>query len=215
MGEVAQVVFHLFGIPVSETIVITWAIMLALWIFAIFATRNIKTVPEGAQNVAELIIEAIIDLIESMMPDQGKKFLPFICTIALLIGVSNLVGIVPVIDSPSSDLNTTMGIALLVLLASNYYGLEENGFEHIKGFAEPAIIMTPINIIGELAKPVSLSFRLFGNIAGGGIAITIAAMFAPWVIPVPLMAWFDIFVGVIQAFIFTMLSIAYIAVARG
>ncbi|MCK8824586.1 F0F1 ATP synthase subunit A [Fuchsiella alkaliacetigena] len=215
MGEGAQVVFHLFGIPVSETIVVTWVIMLALWIFAIFATRNPKTVPKGAQNVAELIIEAIIDLIESMMPNQGKKFLSFICTIALLIGVSNLVGIIPFVNNPTADLNTTMGIALIVLLVSNYYGLEENGFEHIKGFAEPTVLMMPINIIGELAKPVSLSFRLFGNVAGGGIAITIAAMFAPWIIPVPLMAWFDIFVGIIQAFIFTMLSIAYIAVARG
>jgi F-type H+-transporting ATPase subunit a len=165
--------------------------------------------------VAELFIEAIIDLIEGMMPNQGKKFLSLIATIALYIGVSNLIGIIPAVPNPTADLNTTLGIALIVFVATHYYGLEKKGFEYIKEFAEPSIALLPLNIIGELAKPISLAFRLFGNMAGGGVILAIIAMFAPWVIPVPLIAWFDLFVGAIQAFIFTMLAIAYISVARG
>lgn len=215
MGQGPQELFQLFGIPVTDTVVISWGIMLMIWVFAIFASKNIEIVPTGSQNVAELFIEAIMDLIEGMMPNQGKRFLPLIGTIALFIGVSNLIGVIPLVPNPTADLNTTLGIALIVFVATHYYGLEKKGFTYIKEFTEPSIALLPLNIIGELAKPISLSFRLFGNMAGGGVILGIIAMFVPWVIPVPLMAWFDLFVGAIQAFIFTMLAIAYISVARG
>ncbi|SJZ48128.1 F0F1 ATP synthase subunit A [Selenihalanaerobacter shriftii] len=215
MGAGPQVVLHLFGIPVTDTVVVSWVIMLVLWVFAISASKSIELVPSGTQNAAELFIEAIIDLIEGMMPDEGKRFLPLIATIALFIGLANLVGIIPLVPNPTADLNTTLGIALIVFVATHFYGLEEKGFTYIKEFTEPSIALLPLNLIGELAKPISLAFRLFGNMAGGGVILGIIAMFVPWVIPVPLMAWFDVFVGIIQAFIFTMLAIAYISVARG
>ncbi|KXS45321.1 MULTISPECIES: F0F1 ATP synthase subunit A [unclassified Candidatus Frackibacter] len=216
MGQGPQELFQLFGIPVTDTVVVSWAIMLVLWIFAIFASKNIEMVPSGAQNAAELFLEAILDLIEGMMPNEGKRFLPLIATIALFIGMANLVGIIPTVPNPTADLNTTLGIALIVFVATHYYGIEKKGVgTYLKEFIEPSIALLPLNIIGELAKPISLAFRLFGNMAGGGVILGIIAMFVPWVIPVPLMAWFDVFVGVIQAFIFTMLAIAYISVARG
>jgi len=216
VGQGPQELFQLFGIPVTDTVVVSWAIMLVLWIFAIFASKNIEMVPSGAQNAAELFLEAILDLIEGMMPNEGKRFLPLIATIALFIGMANLVGIIPTVPNPTADLNTTLGIALIVFVATHYYGIEKKGVgTYLKEFIEPSIALLPLNIIGELAKPISLAFRLFGNMAGGGVILGIIAMFVPWVIPVPLMAWFDVFVGVIQAFIFTMLAIAYISVARG
>lgn len=214
MGAGPQELFYLFGIPVTDTVVVTWGIILIIWIFAAAASKNIKLIPEGAQNVAEMFIEMLLDLIEGMMPNQGKKMLPLIGTIALSIGVSNLVGIIPGIPNPTADLNTTLGIALIVFVATHYYGWKKKGITYLKEFAEPSIALLPLNIIGELAKPISLSFRLFGNMAGGGVILAIIAMFVPWVIPVPLMLWFDLFVGIIQAFIFTMLAIAYISVAR-
>jgi len=216
VGQGPQELFQLFGIPVTDTVVVSWAIMLVLWIFAIFASKNIEMVPSGAQNAAELFLEAILDLIEGMMPNEGKRFLPLIATIALFIGMANLVGIIPAVPNPTADLNTTLGIALIVFVATHYYGIEKKGVgTYLKEFIEPSIALLPLNIIGELAKPISLAFRLFGNMAGGGVILGIIAMFVPWVVPVPLMAWFDVFVGVIQAFIFTMLAIAYISVARG
>lgn len=214
MGSGPQTIFSLFGIPVTDTVISGWIIILAIWIFSAVASKKIEMVPSGAQNVAELYIEAILDLIEGMMPNQGKKFLPLIGTIGLYIGVSNLLGVVPMVPIPTEDLNTTLGIAFLVFIATHYFGIEKKGFDYIKGFAEPSIAMLPMNLVGELAKPISLGFRLFGNMVGGSIIVGIIAMFVPWIIPVPLKAWFDLFIGALQAFIFTMLAIAYISVAR-
>ncbi|MGM0471018.1 MAG: F0F1 ATP synthase subunit A [Bacillota bacterium] len=214
MGAGPQVLFTLFGLPVTDTVVVGWLITLALAIFAIVASKQIKMVPSGTQNVAEMYIEAILGLIEQMLPNQGKRFLPLVGTIGLLVGVSNLLGVVPFLPIPTEDLNTPIGLAIVVFIATHYYGMEKKGIDYLKEFAEPTILLLPINIIGELAKPISLGFRLFGNIVGGGIILAIIMKFVPWVIPVPLKAWFDLFVGGLQAFIFTMLTIAYISVAR-
>ncbi|MBM7622894.1 F0F1 ATP synthase subunit A [Sporohalobacter salinus] len=214
MGSGPQIVFNLFGIPVTDTVISGWIIILGIWFFAASASKKIQMVPSGSQNVAELYVEAILDLIEGMIPNQGKKFLPLIGTIGLYIGVSNLLSVVPFIPIPTEDLNTTLGIAFLVFIATHYFGIEKKGLDYIKGFAEPSIVMLPMNIVGELAKPISLGFRLFGNMVGGSIIVAIISMFAPWIIPIPLKAWFDLFVGGLQAFIFTILPIAYISIAR-
>ncbi|MEC9488531.1 MAG: F0F1 ATP synthase subunit A [Halanaerobium sp.] len=211
-----RIVYHLWGFPISDTLITAWVVSLALIIFSFIVTRNLKMVPSGLQNVMELLLESIMDLIDNMLPGRGKKFLPFIATIALFVGVSNLVGIIPLVKNPTADLNTTLALGLTVFVVSQVYGAKKKGvWNYLKGFAEPIFVMLPINIIGELAKPVSHSFRLFGNIFGGGILLGVLAQFVPGpaLVPVPLMAWFDVFVGLIQALVFFMLAIAYIAIA--
>ncbi|HLV09441.1 MAG TPA: F0F1 ATP synthase subunit A [Halanaerobiales bacterium] len=218
MNPGPKVVFYLFGnqnMPVTDTLITAWVVVLLLLVFSLFLRKRLKIIPGKLQNAVELLLTAIEDQIEPMLPGMGRSMLPFIGTIFIFIGVSNLIGILPLVPSPSGDLNTALGLALVVFLVSQYQSVKVNGFwGYLKGFAEPVAILLPINIIGDLAKPISHSFRLFGNIVGGGIIITLIYQAAPWLIPIPLHAWFDIFIGLIQALIFGMVAIAYISVAR-
>lgn len=216
MGEGAKILFQLGPVPITETIVVTWLIMAVLVIFSISVTRNLKRVPKGWQHMGEIIVEGVGSyLIDNLMGPGNRKYLPFIATMGLLVACSNLIGTVPGFRAPTADLNTTVGLALIVFLVSQIAGIRSKGIvTYIKGFFEPMFFMFPINIVGELAKPISHAFRLFGNMVGGIFIIGILFMFVPWVVPVPLKLWFDIAQGLIQAFVFTMLAVAYIAVAK-
>jgi F-type H+-transporting ATPase subunit a len=213
-----QIQFYLFGkeyLPVTDTLLVGWLSVIIIIAAAKYLTSDLSIRPNGRQNAAEWIVEMIYKQIEPMLPGEGWRFLPFIATIFIYIGVGNLIGVVPGLANPTGDLNTTLGLALVVFLVVQYEGMREYGvWGYIKGFAEPVIFLLPINIIGELAKPISHSFRLFGNIVGGGIIITLIYQAAPALIPVPLHAWFGVFVGAIQALIFGMVAIAYISVAK-
>lgn len=218
MNPGPQVVTHLFGkefLPITDTLIVSWVVVVALVIAAKIIGSNLELVPGKVQNATELLLTSIEDQIEPMLPGEGRKFLPFIGTIFIFVGVSNLSGVLPGVPNPTADINTTLGLALLVFILMHFEGMRENGiWGYIKGFAEPVFILLPLNIISELAKPISHSFRLFGNIVGGGIIITLIYQAAPWLIPIPLQAWFDIFIGLIQALIFGMVAIAYIAVSK-
>lgn len=218
MNPGPQIQFYLFGkeyLPVTDTLLVGWLSVIIIIAAAKYLTSDLSIRPKGRQNVAEWIVEMIYKQIEPMLPGEGWRFLPFIATIFIYIGVGNLIGVVPGLANPTGDLNTTLGLALVVFLVVQYEGMREYGvWGYIKGYAEPVIFLLPINIIGELAKPISHSFRLFGNIVGGGIIITLIYQAAPALIPVPLHAWFGVFVGAIQALIFGMVAIAYISVAK-
>jgi F-type H+-transporting ATPase subunit a len=218
MNPGPKVVTHLFGmesLPITDTLIVSWVVVFMLIIAGKIIGSNLKLIPGSVQNATELLLTAIEDQIEPMLPGEGRKFLPFIGTIFIFIGVANLIGIIPFVANPTADLNTTLGMGLVVFLISHVEGVRENGlWGYIKGFAEPVIVLLPINVVSELAKPISHSFRLFGNIVGGGIIITLIYQAAPWLLPIPLHVWFDLFIGVIQALIFGMVAIAYIAVAK-
>ena len=218
MNPGPQVVTHLFGkefLPVTDTLIVSWVVVVLIAIAAKIIGSNLELVPGKVQNATELLLTSIEGQIEPMLPGEGRRFLPFIGTIFIFVGVSNLSGVLPGVPNPTADINTTLGLALLVFILMHVEGMRENGiWGYIKGFAEPVFILLPLNIVSELAKPISHSFRLFGNIVGGGIIITLIYQAAPWLIPIPLQAWFDIFIGVIQALIFGMVAIAYIAVSK-
>jgi len=209
-----QAAFEIFGIPVNDTTLIGYGITIGLIIFARLLTRNLEIVPGRLQNAMEMLLESIMDITEGMMAGGGRKMLPFIGTIALFIGLSNIIGVLPLLKNPTADLNMTLAFGLSVFIFSNAYAIKNKGLGgYVKGFFEPMAFMLPINLLGELAKPISHSFRLFGNVFGGSVLIALAAYFVPGILPVPLMAWFDIFIGLVQALIFTMLAIAYISIA--
>ncbi|MDZ7673320.1 MAG: F0F1 ATP synthase subunit A [Halanaerobiales bacterium] len=218
MNPGPQVITHLFGksyLPVTDTLIVGWISVVLILILSRYLTKDLKVRPEGKQNIAELLITAIHDQIEPMLPGEGWKFLPLIATLFIYVGFSNLIGLIPGSTSPTGDLNTTLGLALVVFLISHYAGMKEKGvWGYIKSFGEPVIFLLPLNIVSEFAKPISHSFRLFGNIVGGGIIITLIYQAAPGLIPVPLHAWFDLFIGLIQALIFGMVAISYISVAK-
>lgn len=218
MNPGPQVVTHMFGmseLPVTDTLLVSWAVVVLIIAASIYITRDLKMRPEGVQNASEFVIQLIEDQIEPMLPGEGRRFLPFIATIFMYVTFANLIGILPGVPSPTGDLNTTLGLGLVVFLVSHYEGMRDNGvWGYIKGFGQPVIFLLPLNVVGELAKPISHSFRLFGNVIGGSIIIGLIYQAAPGLIPVPLHAWFDLFVGAIQALIFGMVAIAYISVAK-
>ena len=218
MNPGPQIQFYLFGkeyLPITDTLMVSWLCVIIILILAKYLTSSLSMRPNGKQNIAEMLIELIYKQIEPMLPNEGWKFLPFVATIFIYVGFGNLIGLIPGLPSATGDLNTTLGLGLMVFIVVQYEGMKEFGvWGYIKSFAEPVIFLLPINLVGELAKPISHSFRLFGNVVGGGIIITLIYQAAPPIIPVPLHAWFDLFIGLIQTLIFGMVAIAYISVAK-
>ena len=208
--EVAQVAGFSFNV---ETLYMTWIAMAIVILIAFLATRHLKLVPTGWQNAVEMIITALNEQLNANMGARGPMFAPLIITLFMFLLVSNWLGLVPFMSSPTNDLNTTLGLALMIIVMLHILGLYYRGAEYIKHFFQPIAPFVIINLIDEIAKPITLAFRLFGNILAGEILIIILLMLVPVWMPIPSVLWlaFSIFIGGVQAFIFTMLSMAYLA----
>lgn len=196
-----------------DTLYMTWLAMAVVILIAVLATRNLKLVPSGWQNVLEMIITGLNSQIDATMGPNGRKLAPLLICLFLFILISNWLGLIPTLTSPTNDVNTTLGLALMVVLMLHILGVYFKGMRYIKHFFQPFAPFVIINIIEEIAKPITLAFRLFGNILAGEILIIILLMLVPVWMPVPSVIWlaFSLFVGVVQAFIFTMLSMSYLA----
>jgi F-type H+-transporting ATPase subunit a len=181
-------------------------------LIAILAPRNLKMVPTGTQNIVEALIVWLREQVATNLGPKGEFLCPLIVTLFLFLIVANWLGLVPTMASPTNDLNTTFGLALLIVLIVHVLGLYMKGMHYVKHFFQPFPIFVVINVIEEVAKPITLAFRLFGNILAGEILIIILLMLAKWAI-LPSVAWlaFSLFIGGVQAFIFTSLSLAYLA----
>jgi F-type H+-transporting ATPase subunit a len=141
-----------------------------------------------------------------------EKILPYIFTLALYLPVANLLGLIG-LAPPTSDYNVTLTLALITFVMTQYYGLRTNGLGgYVKGYFEPLPFLVPLNIVGELSNPISLSFRLFGNILSGGIIMGLVYSALNWLAPIaaPLHLYFDVFAGLIQTFIFIMLTMVFV-----
>ncbi|MCX6089510.1 MAG: F0F1 ATP synthase subunit A [Candidatus Atribacteria bacterium] len=208
-----KIYFYLGTLPVTKTVVSTWLVMGALIIASILATRHLKFIPGRWQNILEMFVEGIINMIEDMSPHNGKQLLPLVGALALFIGSANLAGLIPGLKAPTSDFNTTLALALVVFCAVPYYGVKNQGWKnYLKVYITPSPIMAPFHIISEVTRTFSLALRLFGNILGEEIVIAILFILSPLIVPVPMML-FAIFTGVIQAYIFTILTIVYLSAA--
>ena len=196
-----------------ETLVMTWITMAIVILIAILATRNLKMVPSGWQNVVEMVITGLHSQIDVTMGKRGRMLAPLIITLFLFLLISNWLGLIPQMASPTNDLNTTLGLALLIIVMVHCLGLYFKGGHYIAHFFQPVPVFVIINAIKEVAKPITLAFRLFGNILAGEILIIILLKLMPIWMPIPSVIWlaFSIFIGGVQAFIFTMLSMAYLS----
>lgn len=204
---------NLFGFTFNwDTLLMTWLTMAIVLLIAYLATRRLSVNhPSRWQSMLELIIESLLDQLESTVGKNGLKFSSLIITLFLFILIANLLGLVPGFTSPTNDLNTTAGLALMVIILVHAVGVLKKGFTgHFGHLFKPYALFFPINVIEELAKPLTLSFRLFGNIIAGEILIIVLGMLVPYFIPVAWLA-FSVFVGFIQAFVFTMLTMSYLA----
>lgn len=203
-------VAHVAGLTFNmDTLYMTWLAMAIVILLAVLATRRIGLVPGGWQNILEMVIEWLAEQMDSAMGPRGRKLAPLIITLFIFLLISNWLGLIPGFTSPTSDLNTTLGLAVLMISLVHVLGVKSKGLKYFKHFFEPYIPFVVINIIEELAKPVTLSFRLFGNILAGEVLLIILGLLVPYLVPTAWLA-FSVFVGVIQAFIFTMLSMSYI-----
>lgn len=196
-----------------ETLEMTWLAMAIIIIIAFLATRSLKLIPSGWQNVIEMVIVWLNEQIGVTIGSRGQLVAPMLITLFLFLLVSNWIGLIPNLASPTNDLNTTLGLALLVIVMLHVLGLYYKGFNYIKHFFQPVAPFVIINLIEEIAKPITLAFRLFGNILAGEILIIILLLLVPIWMPVPSVVWlaFSLFIGAVQAFIFTMLSMSYLS----
>ena len=195
-----------------ETILMTWLSMLAVIIFASLAVRKLSVVPTGAQNVLEIIISWLENQAAQMMGKRSAIYAPLITALFIFLLSSNLLGLIPFLESPTNDLNTTLALALMIIVVVHVSGLYFHGTHYISHFFKPFAPFVIINMIEELAKPITLSFRLFGNILAGEILIIVLLHLVPIWMPIPSVLWlgFSIFISCVHAVIFTMLSMAYI-----
>ena len=220
------------GIPITETQVNSWIVMAVIAALCIFLTRGLKVrATSKRQVVAEWIVETVEKLVRSNMGERFMGFSPFIAAILVLSAFSSLLALFGVF-APTSDINVVAGWAILVFILISYYKLKGGFLNYAKGFLEPIPVMLPLNILGEIATPISMAFRHYGNVLSGSvIAILIASalqglssLITDWLpgifadfpifrigIPAVLSLYFDIFSSVMQAYIFAMLTMMNIS----
>jgi F-type H+-transporting ATPase subunit a len=218
LGRIHQLIVPVFGYALTfnlEVILMTWIAFVVIFMLGYFAVRKRGIVPESMQVLGELFVANLYKLTEDALDKKmAKTYGPLICALFLFLLVSNWMGIVPHLDEPTKDLNTPLSLGVMGFVIAHVAGIRKKGFKKYAGeYFQPIFFMAPLNIIGELAKIVSISFRLFGNIMGGSIIILVVS-YLTWSIVLPpfLYAFFGLFVGTIQAFVFTMLTVVYISV---
>jgi len=212
-----QLVFWRLGpVSINATLVFTWAIMLLLVVGSWLVTRNLSGDLRLSrwQNLLEIVVANIREQIwATIQRPQTDKFLPFIGTLFIFIVVSNLLAVVPGYIAPTASLSTTTGLAICVFLAVPWYGIRDQGLKgYVRNYLEPTVFMLPFNVIGELSRTLALAVRLFGNIMSGAKIAAIFLALAPLIFPVFMQA-LGLLTGLIQAYIFAVLAMVYIAAA--
>lgn len=202
------------GIPISESIVVTWIIIGVLTLLAFLFVRNLRVENPGKkQIVLETAIGGMYHFFEDSMGSHGKRYIPYMITVGLYIGVANLIGLFG-FKPPTKDMNVTIALAFMSILLIEIAGVKQKGFKGwIKSFAQPVPIILPINILEVFIRPLSLCMRLFGNVLGAFVVMELIKLLIPVFIPVVFSLYFDIFDGLIQAYVFVFLTSLFIGEA--
>jgi F-type H+-transporting ATPase subunit a len=199
---------------IPDIIAYTFLVMAILTLLGWLATRRMDIYPNKLQNVMEVFVNSFHDLLIDTMGPLGMRFFPLIATVGFFILFSNLIGLVPGFESPTSSLNTTVAMALVVFFLTHIVGVQIQGMKYFKQFLGPVWwlipLMMPIEIISHLSRPLSLSVRLFGNIQGGHIVVAVIFVLVPLLLPLPILI-LKILISVIQTLVFMLLSMMYIA----
>ena len=228
-------IFGNFGNSITQTTVSLFVVTIMLMIIAYAVTRKIEKRPGAIQVLVEKILNMLYGLVEDTMGKHNLKFAPYIGTLFLSCMIGSLIGTTFIFRSTTADFSVTLAYALVTSVMVWYHNIKANGFiGWLKGFTEPIVVMTPMNLIGEVAQPIAMAFRHFGNVAGGGVLTTliyaalavatqaifswlpaqIASMIPPVLqvgIPAFLSLYFDFFSSFVQAFVFCLLTMVYVA----
>lgn len=224
LGRELSFRFRVGGVEVSfnlAVVAVAVAVAIGLVILALWLRRGLPRDPDGPLTRRAAFLAGLVDLFATQIlggvsPRLARRLLPLVVTLFFYVLFCNWVGILPIpyIVSPTQDLNVPLSMALMVYSLTHYYGIRTKGvLRHLKGYLEPFPFLLPLNIIGDFGRTLSHGFRLFGNIFGGALlTAVVAGKFAPVVIPAALNFWFGLVMGTIQAFVFTLLAVAYIQV---
>jgi F-type H+-transporting ATPase subunit a len=199
---------------VPAHVVYSWFIMAALAILSFLATRRLDIYTHKLQNVMEAALGGIDGFLTDTMGHEGRRFFPLVATLGLYILTSNLLGLVPGFESPTSNINTTASMAIVVFCMTHIIGFRMHGVKYLKHFMGPIWWLSPlmivIELIGHLARPLSLTMRLFGNIKGEDIVLAVVLFLVPALVPLPVF-FLMIFTSLIQTVVFMLLTMMYIA----
>jgi F-type H+-transporting ATPase subunit a len=205
------------GVP--PFVLFSWLAMIIIIAVALAVRSSMKLVPRGLQNLVEVIIDFHLDLAETSIGELGRHFFPLIATLGIFILVCNFFGLIPGFEAPTGNINTTAALAIPVFLATHFYGIKTHGIGYIKHFVGPMrslaalplmMLMFVIEIIGHIARPVTLSVRLFGNMIGKHLILLILGILVPILVPTVILT-LGVLVSVIQAFVFVLLTTLYLA----
>jgi F-type H+-transporting ATPase subunit a len=202
-------------IKLNATVVFTWVLMLVLAGGSTLITRRLSTGLERSrwQSLLEIVVVGIEKQIEDVGLRNPRRYIGFLGTLFLFVALASLCTIVPGYEPPTGSLSTTAALALCVLVAVPFFGIEEQGLRgYLKSYAEPTVIMLPFNIISELSRTLALAVRLFGNMMSGTMILAILLTITPFIFPIA-MSVLGLLTGMVQAYIFSILAAVYIASA--
>ncbi|HUN26500.1 MAG TPA: F0F1 ATP synthase subunit A [Steroidobacteraceae bacterium] len=209
------VVAHLGPLAITRPVLTTWVIMAVLALGSWALTRRLAVAPSRRQMILELLVTAISAQIEEVIRKDARPYLPLIATLFIYLIAANLSGLVPGVEAPTGKIETPAALALIVFFAVHYFGARSLGpLGYLASFAKPKLVMLPLNVISEVTRTFSLMVRLFGNIMSGEFVIALTIALAGLLVPIPLMA-LEVLVGVVQAYIFTVLATVFIGAAAG
>jgi F-type H+-transporting ATPase subunit a len=209
------ILFHFGPIAITRSVVTTWVIMLVLTGVCWGVTRRLQVRPDRRQAVLEILVTGIARQIEDVIQKDPRPFLPLLGTLFIFLITANLSGLLPGVQAPTSTLETPAALALIVFFSVHYFGVRARGLRgYLASFAEPKLIMLPLNIISQLTRTFSLMVRLFGNLMSGEFVIALVVALSGLFVPIPLMV-LEILVGIVQAYIFTVLATVFIGAAVG
>lgn len=199
------------GIAVDEAVVVTWIIMAALTIISILLVRDLRVENVSRkQLLLETAVGGMYNFFGGILGKEGKRYIPYLMSVGVYIGVANLIGLLG-FKSPTKDLNVTAALAIMSILLIEFSGFRQKGVKGwLKSFAEPMPVVLPINILEIFIRPISLCMRLFGNVLGSFVVMELIKLVVPVIVPVPFSFYFDIFDGLIQAYVFVFLTSLFI-----
>lgn len=209
--ETAFTIPILGGIDIAESVVITWVIMAAMVLLSLIFTRNLKVQNPGkGQVILETAVCGLQNMVKGFIGEKGLCYVPYLVTVIIFIGISNIIGLFGM-KPPTKDLNVTAALAIMSIILIEAAGIRAKGPKKwIKSFAEPMAVMVPMNILELVIRPLSLCMRLFGNVLGAFVVMELLKIVVPAIIPIPFSLYFDVFDGLIQAYVFVFLTSLFI-----
>ena len=206
--------FTLGSWHVPPFIAYTWLVMAILIVVALIVRSSLKPVPGKLQNIVEAFVGGLKDFTTTTMGPKGMDYFPLIATAGAFILIANIMDVIPGFESPTDNINTTLACAIVVFVSTHFVGIKKHGFHYIKHFLGPVAWLAPamffIELIGHLARPVSLSLRLFGNIKGEDLVVAVLLLLVPLAVP-SIMVGLQVFTSFVQAFVFILLTMLYIS----